>query len=484
MRFVSTAWKFVGSCSIVAALLAGCGTQSNPVVEIDVNDTSLADNTEFSNGLPLLAVPGPDDAKGSANKGKVTRASATGKPGPTLLPKLFGKKPVADAPAEPELAPQPTLEKGSPEWLLHEIQRVRLMPLPHEVMEEDESEDSEEDDKPLTPAQEKKLAAEIERNKGIRRERNQQIIKLAEECLQKTSKNPEQEAMFSAAVHNLLDARLQMALQGDAASTEALYEANTEFFARNPKSDSASEAALTLVNLTHANGLRYGRRDPRWLKEFAKQTQSYATRFPDELPRSVPLLMAAARTCEMNGLIDEARACYGMLDSKFKETPQGHQAGGVLRRLQLKGQDLDLAGPGIDGGDINVKSMKGKMVLVVFWASNAQPFVQQLPKISTITTKYKNYMHVVGVNLDTDEKAVEAFVEANHLDWQQIFFPDRQQRGWNSPLAVNYGINALPTLFLLDPNGIVAATDLDATNLEAKIHEVYAPYRKKTAASK
>src|SRR5262249_54707641 len=201
----------------------------------------------------------------------------TSKSGPTALQKNPSVKKDAKQEASVEPSQKPA-EKGSPEWLLQEIQRVRLLPLPQEEANEDDSDESDdEDDKPLTPAQEKKLAQEIERNKGIRRERNTQIIKLAEECIQKTNKKPEQEPLFSTAVHHLLDARLQLALQGDQKSMEALYEADKLFFERNPKSESAAEAALTLVNLTHANAVRYGRKDPRWLKEFSKQTQSYAT---------------------------------------------------------------------------------------------------------------------------------------------------------------------------------------------------------------
>jgi hypothetical protein len=465
---------------VLTSFVVGCGTQSTPVADVDTNDPMLADSSAETDSslLPLLAVPGPD-GKTNAKSGKVTQTAA--KTIPSLLPKgLTGKKaaPKADD-NESEASAQKGPDKGSPEWLLNEIQRVRLMPLPQETSSEAENDDEEEDDQPLTPEQEKKFAQDIERTKGIRRERNLQIIKLAEECLQKTSQKPEQEPLFCAAVHNLLDARLQLALQGDAASIDSLYEAEKVFFERNPKSESASEAALTLVNLTHANAVRYGTKDPRWLKEFAKKSQVYASRFPDEAPRSVPLLMAAARSCENNGLSEEAQSCYGLLSAKFKETAQGHQAEGSLRRLQLKGQELDLSGPGIDGNDIVVKSMRGKMVLIVFWSSNAQPFLQQLPKILEVTKKYKKSVTVVGVNLDTDEKAVESFVENNHLDWQQMFFPSKSQRGWNSPVASYYGVNSLPTIWLLDPNGIVAETNLDASNLDAKLKEVGTPFFKK-----
>jgi hypothetical protein len=464
MGFDMNGWKFGCLSLVLMTFFGGCGQQSTSVADNNVDQTVSP--------LPLLAVPQPDDGKAKSK--------------PTLLPKNPFKKKAAtkDEDASPDVQNVPrTAEKGSPEWLLAEIQRIRLLPLPQEEAEEDEESD-EEEDKPLTPAQEKKLAEEIERAKVVRRERNQQIIKLAEECIQKTNKNPEQEPLFCGAVHHLLDARFQLALQGDTASMESLYEADKVFFERNPNSESASEAALTLVNFAHANARSYGLRDPRWLKEFSKQTQSYASRFPNEAPRSVPLLMAAARTCELNKQFDEANSCYQALASKYKDTPQGQQAANSLRRLGLKGQELELAGPGIDGSEIDVRAMKGKMVLVVFWESNAQPFVQQLPKLTEITKRYKGYLTVVGVNLDTNEKSVDAFLEKHHLDWLQIFPENRQERGWNSPLAIRYGVNMLPTMFLLDPKGVVSETNLDASNLEAKIRETYEPYRKKTAASK
>lgn len=476
---------------VLSVAFVGCGKQSTPVTEIDVNETTVAENSSETSGLPLLAVPGPDGDKDAAPGGKVTKASATGKSGgPSLLPKrLLGKKaenskdipePAAVEAGQPV---QNKPEKGSPEWLLSEIDHIKLLPLPHEAEFENESEDEEDDDKPLTPEQEKKLTEEIERNKSIRRDRNTKIIKLAEGCIQKTNNNPEQEGLFNTAVHHLLDARFQLALQGDDESMKAIYEADAVFFKRNPKSESASEAALTLVNLTHANAVRYGRKDPRWLHEFSKQTQSYASRFPDEAPRAVPLLMAAARSCEMNGQPDEAKACYQVLETKFKGLPQSQQATNVLKRLQLKGTELELAGPGIDGGQIDVKSMKGKMVLVVFWATNAQPFNQQLPKLLEVVHKYRKYVTVVGVNLDVEETAVDAFVEKNHLDWVQIFPENREQRGWSSPLAIEFGVNSLPTMFLTDPNGIVTETNLDSENLEVKIRETYEPFRKKTASN-
>ncbi len=121
------------------------------------------------------------------------------------------------------------------------------------------------------------------------------------------------------------------------------------------------------------------------------------------------------------------------------------------------------------------------MVVIVFWATHARPFIDQLPKLTATMKKYEKYATVVGVNLDADEGAVEAFVEETKLTWPQIFSPNRALRGWNSPLAVHYGINTLPTIWLVDPNGIVTDTSINAENLETRLREVYLPFLKATA---
>ena len=428
-----------------------------------------------------MAIPGlkpaTTKAKPAPNAGAAAPAKATGTAPATT---------AAPVPKEPV--------KGSPEWLLREIQYIKLMPLPGTENAAttatpattaktgtDPEAEVEDDDKPLTAAEEQKLREQFEKTKAVRRERNLQIIKLAEEALAKSAKKPELEPEFDAAVHYLLDARLQLALQGDDASVEALFDAAKVFYDRKPDSAAAIESQLTLVNLTHANALRYGQAQPKWIQEFAKHAQLYASRFPEEQARSVKLLSAAARTCELSGLPDEARSCYSLLMTKFKETPEAQQAEGVVRRLHLKGKTLEFTGPTIDGGDLNIANYKGKMVVVIFWASHARPFVDQLPKLTATLKKYEKYAAVVGVNLDADEGAVEKFLEETKLTWPQVFSPNRALRGWNSPLAVLYGINTLPTIWLVDPNGVVADTAINAENLETRLREVYLPFLKAAA---
>lgn len=471
MTSVSRLWWCVASICCSVGLLSGCGgsNPSTPVAESSAEQSEEVDGEDSYTGLPTVAIPGLKPAANNKNA-----------PPPVgLTPGTKGPSQAAGAAEAPVVKKDPV--KGSPDWLLLEIQQIKVLPLPGAaakpgvVTPDDEEEDVE---KILTEKEEQELKDQFEKTKAVRRERNLQIIKLAEECIYKTAKQKDQEAEFDAAVHYLLDARLQLAVQGDTASIDALFDAAKVFYDRKPQSAAAIESQLTLVNLTHANALRYGQSQPKWIQEFAKHSQLYASRFPEEQARSVTLLAAAARSCELAGLNDDAKNCYSLLLTKFKDTPQAQQAQGVVRRLQLKGKALELAGPTMDGGDVNIESYRGKMVVVIFWATHARPFVEQLPKLTATLKKYEKYAAVVGINLDADETAVEAFLEKSGLAWPQIFSPNRALRGWNAPHAVHYGINTLPTIWLVDPNGVVTDTAINSENLEPRLREVYLPYLK------
>lgn len=474
MISVSRLWSFAAVCLFLGAF-SGCGgsTPSNSVADSRADRAVVEEDS--SSDLPTLAIPGLKPAATNTKTAKPVAGT------PNAAAAKTGTPPAKLEPDAPVAKKEPV--KGSPEWLLLEIQRIKVMPLSTDEKqpEQKKPESDDEEEKPLTPAEEQKLAAEFEKTKAVRRERNLQVIKLAEECIAKTAKHADQEAEFDAAVHYLLDSRLQLALQGDQASIEALFDAAKVFYERKPDSASAVEAQLTLVNLTHANALRYGQTQPKWLQEFAKHSQLYASRFPEEQARSVTLLAAAARSCELAGQIEEAKSCYSLLITKFKDTPQAQQAQGVVRRFQLKGKTLELTGPTMDGDDLNIETYRGKMVVIVFWATHARPFIEQLPKLMATMKKYEKYATIVGVNLDADEGAVEAFMEKTGMSWPQIFSPNRALRGWNSPLAVHYGINNLPTIWLVDPNGVVTDTVIDADHLEARMREVYLPFLKATA---
>lgn len=372
--------------------------------------------------------------------------------------------------------------EGTPEWHIREILRIRLMPFPSAAKNSDGNSEGDRE--------------ESDRTARIRRERNLKVIELAKQAIALSHKNPEKEVAFNAAVNHLLDAHLQLALAGEQEDVDALYEVAEALQNSKPNSEAAASAALTVVNFAHANAVRYGEAEPRWIQEFAHQAQLFAARISESLAalgnpesedkstasrrlqlqsdasRAAQILMAAGQSCDAAGLTEEAKTCYLLIRSKFPDSVPAQQVAGILRRLHLKGQPLQLAGPTLDGNFVSIEDFKGKTVLVVFWSSQAKPFLDQLPALTELLKKAQKHVSVIGVCLDTDEAELDRFLEEQGLSWPQIFYSEPDKRGWNSPLASYYGITSLPTMWIVDASGVVAETEVAAADLEPKLRDI------------
>ena len=394
-------------------------------------------------GLVLAVCLGavlPGCGGGASNETADTSDQAVSPPSPTVqaLPaSLSQTTPPADVNDSTGNQPAP----GSPELILREITQLLVQPLPK--------------------------TDDVAAIQQFRTDRNRQIIQLATEAIAMTHGSPETERLFTVAVHHLMEARLQEALSGDTESIDSLYADADSLYQRAPKSEAAAEAAYQLVKFANVNANRFADKEPRWLQEFSNQSRLFAEKFPHEARRGVGLLMTAGESCELNGMAADAIACYQAILDSYPDTPQVALVEGILRRLDAVGKPLSLAGPTFDGGFWKMAERPDHVRLVVFWASGVGRFENDLPALKSLAQKYAPYgLETVGINLDRDPTALETFVKENAFDWPQIFYSNPEQRGWDHPIALYYGIRSLPSYWLVDKQGNVAAvvkrpTDLD-----------------------
>ncbi|QDT42233.1 Thiol-disulfide oxidoreductase ResA [Gimesia alba] len=347
------------------------------------------------------------------------------------------------------------LKEGTAEWNVREITRLKVQALPK--------------------------TQNVDELRKARAERNKKIIQLAMEAVKQTHADKEKQRLFSVCVRHLLDAHLQLALEGDQESIDALYDHSESLFKRDPDSPSAADAGFTVAKFANTSAQRFAQQEPRWIEEFVKQSRLFASRFPRETIRAPQLLQAAAQTCQLYGMNKQALDCCVDLETRFPKSSETAQVAGLTRRLRLKGQPLHLAGETIEGGFVSIDDYKGSVVLVVFWATTAKPFIEQLPQIQALSQKYRKYgFEIVGVNLDEEEPAIDAFQEKTSLDWRQIFYSSRDKRGWNNPAAVYYGVRTVPMLMLVDHTGVTEIVTSNAGQLEEPLRALL---RKKTAAN-
>ncbi len=116
-----------------------------------------------------------------------------------------------------------------------------------------------------------------------------------------------------------------------------------------------------------------------------------------------------------------------------------------------------IAGTSLSGNQISLEDLKGHYVLVDFWASWCSPCRRANPKVVRLYAKYKDKgLEIFSVGLESNPNAWKAAIEKDHLNWPNHIMEDR--RG-NMPISNAYGVQSIPTKFLIDPEGVIIATN-------------------------
>jgi thiol-disulfide isomerase/thioredoxin len=127
-----------------------------------------------------------------------------------------------------------------------------------------------------------------------------------------------------------------------------------------------------------------------------------------------------------------------------------------------------------EGKAIDMARYQGKVVLVDFWASWCGPCIQEIPNIEKVfAEKNSEGFEVIGVNLDQDRSKMEAFLKSKKLLWTTYVSASQEpnESGFNTPLAVETGIIAIPFVVVIGKDGNVAAIHVRGDKLAPTIAE-------------
>jgi len=132
------------------------------------------------------------------------------------------------------------------------------------------------------------------------------------------------------------------------------------------------------------------------------------------------------------------------------------------------GKPMTLQFTAIDGKEVDLAKLKGKVVLVDFWATWCGPCVKEMPKVKMIYEKYHvKGLEIIGISLDRDLKHLKEFVESQKIAWPQYFAAG----GTDNAILKRYPAPSIPQLWLVDKNGNIQ--DLNGReDLEKKVESM------------
>jgi thiol-disulfide isomerase/thioredoxin len=145
-------------------------------------------------------------------------------------------------------------------------------------------------------------------------------------------------------------------------------------------------------------------------------------------------------------------------DPRFQEF--AGMLAGMIRRLKLPGETMQVTGTTVDGKPFDWSKYRGKVVLVDFWATWCGPCREELPNVKANYERFHSKgFEVVGISGDDDRELLEAFLKEEAIPWVNLFQPPKDGEAVPQPTSEYYAVSSIPTAILVGKDGKVVSLE-------------------------
>ena len=218
---------------------------------------------------------------------------------------------------------------------------------------------------------------------------------------------------------------------------------------------------------------------------FRPRFEAHVAKYPD-----LPVLAARAR--DYLGALESYEPGTSMAEwRRYADSPNpdlreaaATKIAALEKMAKLTEKPLEMTFTAADGRAVDLKNLRGKVVLVDFWATWCGPCKEEIPNVKKVYAAYHDKgFEVVGISLEngrlipqdtpeqiagkleTAKKILTDFTAENAMPWPQYF----DGKFWKNDISTQYDINAIPAMFLLDQDGKVVSTSARGPTLEKEV---------------
>ena len=203
-----------------------------------------------------------------------------------------------------------------------------------------------------------------------------------------------------------------------------------------------------------------------------KEKRKVVAAFVKDYPHSMRSAIAITENFAYYAEADEVEPLYNLLDNNLKNSAKGKaikKMVDVYKTVAVGQVPPDFTQTTPDGKSMSLSSLKGKYVLVDFWASWCGPCRRENPNIVKRYNEFKDKnFEIFGVSYDTKKPNWEKAIQDDGLVWSQV----SDLLGWKNATSDLYGIKAIPANLLLDKDGRIIAKNLFGKKLADKLSQI------------